>query len=40
MPCDRRELGWRSVEAIDHVDLVVPDVERSLEFYRGLLTPL
>ena len=25
---------------IDHVDLVVSDLERSLEFYRGLLRPL
>ncbi len=28
------------MEAIDHVDLVVSDVERSVEFYRGLLAPL
>jgi glyoxylase I family protein len=28
------------VEAIDHIDLVVSDVERSHEFYRGLLAPL
>jgi catechol 2,3-dioxygenase-like lactoylglutathione lyase family enzyme len=28
------------VEAIDHLDLVVTDLERSLEFYRGLLGPL
>jgi catechol 2,3-dioxygenase-like lactoylglutathione lyase family enzyme len=28
------------VEAIDHVDLVVSDLERGLAFYRGLLTPL
>ena len=28
------------MEAIDHVDLVVSDLERSLEFYRGLLAPL
>ena len=26
--------------AIDHVDLVVSDLERSLAFYRGLLGPL
>jgi glyoxylase I family protein len=25
---------------IDHVDLVVRDLERSLAFYRGLLSPL
>jgi catechol 2,3-dioxygenase-like lactoylglutathione lyase family enzyme len=25
---------------IDHVDLVVSDLERSLDFYRGLLGPL
>ena len=25
---------------IDHVDLVVTDLERSLAFYRGLLAPL
>jgi catechol 2,3-dioxygenase-like lactoylglutathione lyase family enzyme len=25
---------------IDHLDLVVSDFERSLEFYRGLLRPL
>jgi catechol 2,3-dioxygenase-like lactoylglutathione lyase family enzyme len=25
---------------IDHVDLVVGDLERSLAFYRGLLAPL
>jgi glyoxylase I family protein len=28
------------VEAIDHLDLVVSHLERSLEFYRGLLAPL
>ncbi len=28
------------MEAIDHLDLVVSDLERSLEFYRGLLGPL
>lgn len=28
------------MEAIDHLDLVVADLERSLEFYRGLLGPL
>jgi catechol 2,3-dioxygenase-like lactoylglutathione lyase family enzyme len=28
------------VEAIDHLDLVVSALERSLEFYRGLLGPL
>jgi glyoxylase I family protein len=28
------------VEAIDHLDLVVDDLERSLAFYRGLLEPL
>jgi glyoxylase I family protein len=26
--------------AVDHLDLVVTDLERSLEFYRGLLGPL
>ena len=25
---------------LDHIDLVVSDLERSLEFYRGLLGPL
>jgi glyoxylase I family protein len=29
-----------SPEPIDHLDLVVTDLERSLEFYRGLLEPL
>ncbi len=28
------------MEAIDHLDLVVSDLERSLRFYRGLLAPL
>ena len=28
------------MEAIDHLDLVVTDLERSLEFYRDLLAPL
>jgi len=28
------------VEAIDHLDLVVTDLERGLEFYRQLLEPL
>jgi catechol 2,3-dioxygenase-like lactoylglutathione lyase family enzyme len=28
------------VEAIDHLDLVVSDLEASLDFYRGLLGPL
>jgi catechol 2,3-dioxygenase-like lactoylglutathione lyase family enzyme len=28
------------VEGIDHLDLVVSDFDRSLEFYRGLLGPL
>jgi catechol 2,3-dioxygenase-like lactoylglutathione lyase family enzyme len=28
------------VNAIDHLDLVVTSVARSLAFYRGLLTPL
>jgi catechol 2,3-dioxygenase-like lactoylglutathione lyase family enzyme len=28
------------VEAIDHLDLVVTDLERGLAFYRGLLEPL
>jgi glyoxylase I family protein len=28
------------MEGIDHLDLVVTDLERSLAFYRGLLTPL
>jgi predicted enzyme related to lactoylglutathione lyase len=28
------------VPELDHVDLVVTDLERSLAFYRGLLRPL
>jgi glyoxylase I family protein len=28
------------VDAIDHLDLVVSDLEASLDFYRGLLGPL
>jgi glyoxylase I family protein len=28
------------LDAIDHLDLVVTDFERSLDFYRGLLAPL
>ena len=28
------------MEAIDHLDLVVSSLERSLDFYRGLLGPL
>jgi catechol 2,3-dioxygenase-like lactoylglutathione lyase family enzyme len=28
------------MEAIDHLDLVVTDLERSLRFYTGLLRPL
>ena len=28
------------MEAIDHLDLVVTSLERSLAFYRGLLAPL
>jgi glyoxylase I family protein len=28
------------MEAIDHLDLVVSSLSRSLEFYRGLLEPL
>ena len=28
------------MEGIDHLDLVVTDLERSLEFYRGLLAAL
>ena len=28
------------VEGIDHLDLVVTDLERRLAFYRGLLAPL
>ncbi|MDP9189487.1 MAG: VOC family protein [Actinomycetota bacterium] len=28
------------MEAIDHLDLVVSDLERALEFYGGLLEPL
>ena len=28
------------MSAIDHLDLVVTSLERSLEFYRGLLAPL
>lgn len=30
----------RTVSAIDHLDLVVTSLERSLAFYRGLLEPL
>ncbi|HEX2127629.1 MAG TPA: VOC family protein [Solirubrobacterales bacterium] len=29
-----------TVRGVDHLDLVVSDLERSLEFYRGLLEPL
>ncbi|HEX6116087.1 MAG TPA: VOC family protein [Solirubrobacterales bacterium] len=29
-----------AVDAIDHLDLVVSDLERSLAFYTGLLEPL
>jgi catechol 2,3-dioxygenase-like lactoylglutathione lyase family enzyme len=25
---------------LDHIDLVVSDLDRSLDFYRGLLRPL
>ena len=28
------------MDAIDHLDLVVSDLERSLRFYKGLLEPL
>ena len=28
------------MSAIDHLDLVVTSLERSLDFYRGLLEPL
>lgn len=28
------------MEGIDHVDLVVSDLERSLAFYKGLLEPI
>jgi catechol 2,3-dioxygenase-like lactoylglutathione lyase family enzyme len=28
------------VDAIDHLDIVVTSLERSLDFYRGLLEPL
>jgi len=28
------------VRGVDHLDLVVSDLERSLEFYNGLLRPL
>jgi glyoxylase I family protein len=34
------QIGCASVEGIDHLDLVVTDLERSLAFYRGLLAPL
>ena len=34
------EIGCASVDGIDHLDLVVTDLERSLGFYRGLLAPL
>ena len=38
----RRRLGWRPVRStgVHHVDLVVSDVETSLDFYRALLGPL
>ena len=29
-----------SAKGVDHLDLVVADLERSLEFYNGLLEPL
>ena len=29
-----------SVRGVDHLDLVVTDLERSLDFYNGLLEPL
>lgn len=37
---DGSELGCRRVNGVDHLDLVVSDLERSLAFYRGLLGPL
>ena len=30
----------RTMRGVDHLDLVVSDLERSLSFYRGLLEPL
>jgi catechol 2,3-dioxygenase-like lactoylglutathione lyase family enzyme len=33
-------MNIRAVDAIDHLDLVVTEMARSLEFYRGLLEPL
>jgi catechol 2,3-dioxygenase-like lactoylglutathione lyase family enzyme len=37
---DLAQIGCASVEGIDHLDLVVADLRRSLPFYRGLLAPL
>jgi glyoxylase I family protein len=39
-PSSRVGLGSIRVSAIDHLDLVVTSLERSLAFYRGLLMPL
>ncbi len=36
----RRGSRIGSIEAIDHLDLVVTSLERSFPFYRGLLGPL
>jgi len=35
-----RALYAPAIEGIDHIDLVVSELERSLGFYRGLLEPL
>ena len=39
-PAVCREVGCASVEGIDHLDLVVTGLHRSLAFYRALLAPL
>jgi glyoxylase I family protein len=36
----RYDIGSGAVSPIDHLDLVVTSLERSLAFYRGLLEPL
>ena len=38
--CHRPPGRLAAVEAIDHLGLDVSDLERNLEFYRGLLAPL
>ena len=37
---DPRTLPAPAPSKFSHVDLVVSDLDRSLEFYRGLLVPL